>query len=222
MDVHAMREDDASEIPPENGKGAEPKYDGVVLPEHASAYYSPRPPPATTAHDTIETEPVRLDPAIDPGLIPTQRLTVPEAEPPEIPLRSDAPTVLVPVVRARQRRRRAAAMVLAGVVGVTAGIGYALLNSPPSAAPDRRVPALPVDVPGAVVVISSAVGSGPEPPVDSQASTVPSDSPATLPPSVPSSQTVARKEGAPTVGAHHQSRRPAAWFKAESPKAWIK
>jgi hypothetical protein len=52
----------------EQDTGAEDEAEGrtslerVELPDHASAYYSPVPPPAITQHQTIETEAVRIDP----------------------------------------------------------------------------------------------------------------------------------------------------------------
>jgi len=113
----------------ERGGSRAAQQDAVVLPEHASAYFSPRPPPISTEHPTLETRPVRLDPAIDPDRAPTQRISVDGLQPPPWlgePLRSDAPTVLVPIVRARKRRQRLLAGIAAAAVGAAAGIFYGL------------------------------------------------------------------------------------------------
>ena len=55
--------------------------DLVVLPEHASAYFSPRTPPSATEHRTIETDAVRLDPEIDIQRAKTRKVSV--APPPD-------------------------------------------------------------------------------------------------------------------------------------------
>jgi hypothetical protein len=99
--------------------------DSVVLPEHSSAYFSPRSPPTTSVHQTIETEAVRLDPAIDPDNAVTQPLSVEGLKPPPWlgdRLLANAPTVLIPVVRERRRKKRLIAGVIAAAIGAAAGV----------------------------------------------------------------------------------------------------
>jgi hypothetical protein len=73
--------------------------DEVVLPEHASAYYSPRPPPAATEHATIETAAIRLDPSIDVQHAETRRISVEALSPTlwfDAPNSSDNPVAFSP------------------------------------------------------------------------------------------------------------------------------
>jgi hypothetical protein len=112
--------------------GQEPP-DSVVLPESASAYYSPRPLPMATSHITVETEAVRLDPSIDPTLASTHRVSVDGLEPPPWLANrpaSDSPTVLVPVIRARRRRRRAVWGIFAALLGAALGVAFGLARGP--------------------------------------------------------------------------------------------
>lgn len=197
-----MRDDDR----PGHGPSRDPTVEPVVLPEHASAYYSPRSPPAETAHRTIEVVAVKLDASVDPRLADTQRVSIDGLQPPPwlasaggSGSTSDAPTVLVPIVRARRLRRRALATTSAAIAGAALGAWFGLRGEArPSPA------AAPVPLP------SPAAAPSPEP------------TPA------PSASARAGLPDAPETahGKRSQSRRvasaPSAWFKAEPPKAWIK
>jgi hypothetical protein len=201
-----------------------------VLPEHASAYFSPRSPPTNTAHQTIETEAVRLDPAIDPDNAVTQPLNVEGLKPPPWlgdRLLSNAPTVLIPVVRERRRRKRLVAGILAAAIGGLAGVVYGVSRPPPGVAsspvsPARGAPTLGSERPALV--------EPPAPPGSSAKSGAQAADPAPAPtPSaaeftqlaaraVPSSRrSVAGRRPAPAV-----SSSPSAWLKSEPPKVWVK
>jgi hypothetical protein len=139
--------------------------DSVVLPESASAYYSPRPIPAATSHATVETEAVRLDPSIDPTLASTHRVSVEGLDPPPwlaTPPRSDSPTVLVPVVRARRRKRRVVWGIGAAIVGAVLGIVFGLARGPSEGdTPGASQPSV------ATADLSNAVAARPAVPVQS-------------------------------------------------------
>lgn len=88
------------------GKGTKPEakaLDRVELPKSASAYYSPKPPPATTQHRTMEVEAVRVDPALEFDVEDTVRMQVAELPSPSVD--RNARTQLLPVVRRRRRIR---------------------------------------------------------------------------------------------------------------------
>jgi hypothetical protein len=201
-----------------------------VLPEHASAYFSPRSPPTTSAHQTIETEAVRLDPAIDPDNAVTQPLKIDGLQPPPWlgdRLLSNAPTVLIPVVRERRRKKRLVAGVIAAAIGAAAGIVYGVSRPSPRAAPSP------------VTLVSPPPNKGSEPPAHLEPVAAPpsvpqpgpiSAEPAPVPPqssaefkqltarAVPSS----RRSVAPRRAAPAASGAPSAWLKAEPPKVWVK
>jgi hypothetical protein len=145
----------------------------VVLPEHASAYCSPRLPPAVTAHSTIETASVRLDPAIDPTLAVTERLNVDGLEPPPWLVsgaRSDAPTVLLPIVRARRRGRRLIAALTATGIGAAIGVAVGLTRGPDDE-PARAPTSLRI---AAEAIRSSAAPSSAAPSSEAPSSAAPS------------------------------------------------
>jgi len=207
--------------------------DTVALPEHASAYFSPRSPPTSTAHQTLETEAIRLDPAIDPDNAVTQQVRVEGLQPPpwlgQQPLRSDAPTVLVPLVRARRRRTRALAAVVAALVGVVVGIGYGVTRpiSPrqpaDSASPAVRLPEPPASRPAA----TSSAGGVETPSTAEPAIAAPGASAAAAPSSEKSTQLASHsspigRAQAATRRARPVSSAPSAWLKSEPPKAWFK
>ncbi len=208
---------------------AEPESADVALPEHASAYFSPRPPPSSTSHQTIETEAIRLDPAIDPDTAVTQQMKVGGLSPPPWlgqPLpRSDAPTVLVPIVKARRRRQRVAG--LAALVGVLAGIAYGVtrpISPRQPAAPAQQPPVsvlrttarpAPVPPPVATQVEPRAAAQSAAPLASAAGETEKSTQPSTHP-SPTSRVQVGTRRPRPSSSA------PSAWLKSEPPKAWFK
>ena len=207
---------------------AEPDSD-VALPEHASAYFSPRPPPSSTSHQTIETEAIRLDPAIDPDTAVTQQMKVGGLQPPPwlgqpMP-RSDAPTVLVPIVKARRRRQRVAG--LAALVGVLAGIVYGVTRpiSP-------RQPAASAQQPPVSVAHTTARPAPAPPPVATQVeprTTEQTAAPLASAAVETEKSTQLSTHPSPTSRVQVGTRRPrpsssapSAWLKSEPPKAWFK
>ncbi len=212
-------------------EGPDPRAsDTVALPEHASAYFSPRPPPTSTSHQTLETEAVRLDPAIDPDNAVTQPLNVDGLQPPPWlgeRLRSDAPTVLVPIVRAR-RRRRLVAGIVAAAIGVLAGVVYGVTRplSPrqmgTSASPAVAAQPPAVTAPAPSPTLLAAPSTAPEAQTPAVAAPPPSamidektTQPATDLAPIVRVQAVARR-------AHPAPSAPSAWLKSEPPKAWFK
>jgi hypothetical protein len=207
-----MTDEDRSESA---SPGDQPGSD-VVLPEHASAYFSPRPPPALTQHRTIETEAVQFDPAIDPDLAETRRMQARSSEPPtwpdvEGPV-ADAPTVLVPVVRARRMRRRLVAGLGAALLGGAGGVIFGLLDEPAAVVSSKAAtPAVASAVVAAQGVSERAV-LPPLPPAGTGEAT-------TLEPSTPA---------APAEGRKHEIASSSATATPNGPKAtpktsaWIK
>jgi hypothetical protein len=210
--------------------------EGVVLPEHASAYFSPRPPPVATAHQTIETDAVRLDPAIDPDNAVTRPLVVDGLQPPpwlSERVRSNAKTVLVPIVRARKRRRRLVVGVIAAAIGGAAGVVYGFSRPLPprdsSITPGAPAQAAPTPMP--MPTLGSAgprtEATNPAPPTEEPATVASAPPPAhsvaiaekTQP--VPRSVPMGRRSAVPR-GVGQASSAPSAWFKSEPPKPWFK
>jgi hypothetical protein len=189
----------------------------VVLPEHASAYYSPRAPPVATSHQTLEIAAVKLDPSVDPRLADTHRVSIDGLEPPPWlsgpgPV-SDAPTVLLPIVRARRLRRRALAALAVALIGAGFGIWFGLTSELGSS-----MPSLPKSASVAPLRRSETASLPPvafSVPAAVPAPVRPAPSPRAAP--APSAST-SRARGAPRGVA---SAAPA-WFKSEPPKAWIK
>jgi hypothetical protein len=207
--------------------------DGVVLPEHASAYFSPRSPPVATAHQTIETEAVRLDPAIDPDNAVTRPLAVDGLQPPpwlQQRIRSDAKTVLVPIVRARKRRRRLVAGVVAAAIGGAAGVVYGFSRPLPAHEGDAPVIPKPQVAPPTMGSVQASEETEPAPPATDVIP--PSTSPAAAAPrasatAVEKTQPTARSvpTGHPSAAAKHvreAASAPNPWFKSEPPKPWFK
>lgn len=133
--------------------GAEDDAAAVSLPEHASAYYSPRPPPAVTSHETLELLPVKLDPAVDPRFSDTHRVSVDGLQPPpwlarEGPSLATDDTVLVPSVRARRTRFRASTAALAAIFGATLGGWFGLRHMENSGGDGGVLSQVPRTVPG--------------------------------------------------------------------------
>ncbi|HVW25441.1 MAG TPA: hypothetical protein VHC69_08720 [Polyangiaceae bacterium] len=204
----------------------------VALPEHASAYFSPRSPPIASAHPTLETEAIRLDPAIDPDNAVTRPLKVDGLSPPPWlgqPLRSDAPTVLVPVVRARRRRKRAMVGIAAAAVGILAGIVYGVTRpisprQPADFAP-QPVHASAPETPRPTTDLVAPPAAAPEPSPAEEPSSAPAPSSAT--PDEKSTQLAPRSspnwraQAAPRR-ARPASSAPSAWLKSEPPKPWFK
>jgi hypothetical protein len=236
-DIDVMADDHRRRGPGQRGpEGAALEgSESVVLPEHASAYFSPRSPPTSTSHQTIETEAIRLDPAIDPDNAVTQPLNVDGLQPPPWlgeRLHSNSPTVLVPIVRARRRRRRLLAGILAAAIGVLAGVVYGVTRplSPRQTATSGALPE-PLPVPAAVsrtVKPDSDPSPLPTPTPAQQAA--PSSLGAETPPT-----TSAEKSTQPAVHSvpmgheqaagrrtHPAASSPSAWLKPEPPKAWFK
>ena len=207
--------------------------DTVALPEHASAYFSPRSPPTSSAHPTVETEAIRLDPAIDPDNAVTRPLKVDGLSPPPWlgqPLRSDAPTVLVPVVRARRRRKRAMVGIAAAAVGILAGIVYGITRpiSPRQSADFVSQPAhaSAPETPRPTADLVEPPAAAPEPSPTENPSDAPAASSSTLP-DEKSTQLVSRSSPnwrgqAATRPARPASSAPSAWLKSEPPKPWFK
>jgi hypothetical protein len=226
-EFHVMADDDRKRAPGQHeAQRSTSDPADVVLPEHASAYFSPHPPPTSSSNPTLETEAVRLDPAIDPDEAPTQPVKI--VEPPAwlgVPLQSDAPTVLVPIVRARRRRRVFAALA-AALVGVAAGVVYGFSRPIPSA----RVTASPslaggssvaaptagstLDFPTAAPPTAAPTPAAPE----DEAPSVASD-PSSIATAVRPVPTRPGQKGRPTSAA---SGAPSAWFKSAPPKPWFK
>lgn len=212
-----MTDEDRSESA---SPGDQPGSD-VVLPQHASAYFSPRPPPALTQHRTIETEAVQFDPAVDPDLAETRRMQPRSSEPPtwpdvERPV-ANAPTVLVPVVRARQVRRRLVAGLLAAFIGGAGGVIFGLLDKPVAVGPSQAAtPA--VTVPPVVAAFPSAA------PAASSLPPAEAPSPAAPPPAPPSAVRKHETVVSAATAAPHGPKAPpktSAWLKPEPPRAWI-
>lgn len=208
----------------------------VVLPEHASAYFSPRSPPAALSHDTIETEAVRLAPNIDPDQADTRPIRVESVPPPAWHVSRadvDSPTVLIPAVRARRQLRTMSGvaaiwfvvLVLAAVRWLQTDRSDAVLSSASAASPPaaRTVPvAAPepstVLAPTAAPATRALAAAAPPPaaPVNSLSMTDDAAASATA--------------SARASGTHHSvsSRpRPApraseAWLDPGPPKAWLK
>ncbi len=206
--------------------------ESVALPEHASAYFSPRSPPVSTTHQTLETEAVRLDPAIDPDNAVTQPLKVDGLQPPPWlgqPLRSDAPTILVPVVRARRRRRRAIAGVVAAAVGILVGVIYGVTRPIPPRQTADFVPS-PVHASAPATTRPAATAAAEPPPALDTAPTPSSSSAQSLAPGGDTGKsTQLNSRSSPNGRAQAANRRvrpsasaPSAWLKSEPPKAWFK
>jgi hypothetical protein len=192
-----------------------------VLPEHASAYFSPRPPPALTQHRTIETEAVQFDPAIDPDLAETRRMQARSSEPPtwpnvEGPV-ANAPTVLVPVVRARKMRRRLAAGLAAALLGGAGGVIFGLLDDPVAVAPPR---AATTAVAAPVVATEPTAEALPLPPADTEKSTA-VDSQAAVAPSGARKHEITSASATGTPNGPKATPKTSAWIKAEPPRVWI-
>jgi hypothetical protein len=214
-----MTDEDRSESA---SPGDQPTSD-VVLPEHASAYFSPRPPPALTQHRTIETEAVQFDPAIDPDLAQTRRMQARSSEPPtwpdvDAPV-ANAPTVLVPVVRARRMRRRLVGGLVAALLGGAGGVIFGLLDDPAPVASSKAAT-------GAVATVATAepvtepAAAPPAPPA-----TLPTEAPATaeapvLPPESRKRETPISSATAAPSGPK-AAPKTSAWIKVEPPRAWI-
>jgi hypothetical protein len=222
-----MADDDRKRAPGQDAaQGSTSDPTEVALPEHASAYFSPRSPPSSASHPTLETEAIRLDPAIDPDEAPTQPVKIIEA--PAwlgVPLQSDAPTVLVPIVQARRRRRRLLAAVAAALVGVAAGVVYGFTRPLPAVHSPARQPAVrsadapPTQVPG----IADEMGA-PSEPVQTAAGADEGQ---------PTSETPTLATGTRPVPTLHPASKvsrpaagspgaPSAWLKSEPPKPWFK
>jgi hypothetical protein len=110
----------------------------VELPDHASAYYSPVPPPATTQHQTIETEAVRIEPQVDADFADTQRIQTHDL--PSID--RNAPTLMLREVAPPARPPGGRAAFLVGATAIALG---ALLWSVTSSDDEALTPA-PVEV----------------------------------------------------------------------------
>ncbi|HEX4335379.1 MAG TPA: hypothetical protein VH062_05665 [Polyangiaceae bacterium] len=230
-----MADDHRRRAPGQRGvEGLDPQMpESVALPEHASAYFSPRSPPVSTSHQTIETEAVRLDPAIDPDNAVTQPLNVEGLKPPPWlgeRLRSDAPTVLVPIIRQRRRRRRLIAAIIAAAVGVLAGVVYGVTRplSPRQTAgsTSAHVAATPAPEPDAVARDAPSLAAPAPPPPDETASAIetPTPSPTSGEKTTQPAATTAPTGHAQAVArpAHPAAGSPSAWLKSEPPKAWFK
>jgi hypothetical protein len=202
-----------------------------VLPEHASAYFSPRQPPTSTSHQTLETEAVRLDPAIDPDNAVTQPLNVDGLQPPPWlgeRLRSDAPTVLVPLVRARRQRRRLIAAIIAAGVGVLGGVVYGVTRP----LPPRQTASFAPPASAASLAVASTTKASSEPKTTAPALPAPTpEATEPVPAAEPSGENTTQPEvtSAPKRRAQAAARRvpaagssPSAWLKSEPPKAWFK
>lgn len=217
---HVMSDDDGSDHrAPKDASLGSGGVEPVVLPEHASAYYSPRSPPAVTSHRTIETAAVKLDSSLDPRVADTQRVSIDGLEPPPWldggsgPV-SDAPTVLVPIVRARRFRRRLLAAAIVALIGATFGAWFGLMRETPSP-PAKSIEAR-VESPQVTPTAPTSTAFGP---TQSSSVLTPVAVPSAIAPAGGSSASgsgVAR--GVPRRVASSSS----AWFKAEPPKAWIK
>jgi hypothetical protein len=216
-----MTDEDRSESA---SPGDQPGSD-VVLPEHASAYFSPRPPPALTQHRTIETEAVQFDPAIDPDLAETRRMQARSSEPPtwpdvEGPV-ANAPTVLVPVVRARRTRRRLVAGLVAALLGGAGGVIFGLLDDPASVAPSKaEAPAVAPAVVAAQPASEPAAVTSPLPPAGKGETPV-VESPAPIGPTEGRRHEITTSSATGTPTGPKATPKTSAWIKVEPPRAWI-
>jgi len=215
-----MTDEDRSESA---SPGDQPTSD-VVLPEHASAYFSPRPPPALTQHRTIETEAVQFDPAIDPDLAQTRRMQARSSEPPtwpdvDAPV-ANAPTVLVPVVRARRMRRRLVGGLVAALLGGAGGVIFGLLDDPaPVVSSKAATPAVATVATAAEALPVPAVA----PPADPANSPTEAPAVAEAPVLTPESRKRETPNSSATAAPNGPKAAPktSAWIKVEPPRAWI-
>ncbi len=206
----------------------------VVLPEHASAYFSPRSPPAALSHDTIETEAVRLAPNIDPDQADTRPIRV-ESVPPSpwhVPrVDVDSPTVLIPAVRARRQFRTMGGvaaiwlvvLVLAAVRWLQSDRSDPVLSSASAASPTtaRTVPvATPEPVPVAAPTAASApsAAAAPVPAAPATSLSMTDDPAASATASTRTSGTHRSVSSRPRVA----PRASEAWLDPGPPKAWLK
>jgi hypothetical protein len=212
-----MSDDDGSDHgAPEDASPGAGGVESVVLPEHASAYYSPRSPPAVTSHRTIETAAVKLDSSLDPRVPDTHRMTIDGLDPPPWlgggsgPI-SDAPTVLVPIVRARRFRRRLLAAGAIALVGATLGAWFGSRREGPANRGEARVGSSAV-----TPAVPASTVSGPVLPSSVRLSVA---APSAIAPVAAASTS---GSGIPRGGSRRVASSSSAWFKAEPPKAWIK
>jgi hypothetical protein len=190
-----------------------------VLPEHASVYYSPRPPPVATEHPTLEAIAVKLDVSVDPRLADTHRVSVDGLEPPPWlgpgSAAAHSPTVLLPAVRARRARRRVVASAIAATMGAAAGVWFGLSDVSRPVEGSSASP--PVLVATAAPVVTSPAATAPLPAPPSSplaAAETPATALSALPVSAPASSSP-----------HSVSQRKtasSAWIHDEHPKAWLK
>src|SRR5262245_60198185 len=213
---------------PEGAGGHGPDPEGpesVVLPEHASAYFYPRNPPTSSAHQTIETEAVRLDPAIDPDNAVTRPLNVVNLQPPPWlgdSLLANAPTVLIPVVRQRRRKKRHVAGIPAAAIGAAVGVVYGVSRPAPTPRASSSVAAAPAaPTHRAVVPVEATVNAPPPAAVEPTAPTArpPTESKQLSAPVVPSSRRSPAPRRPPSAA---PSGAASAWLKVEPPKVWVK
>jgi hypothetical protein len=155
----------------EDSDGGPTSLERIELPDHASAYYSPVPPPAVTQHQTIETEAVRLDPDLaEDGVDGGDTVRVPAHQLPSAADRN-APTVMLRALHrpAEPHARRRAVLGVLSVVAVMATVTVLLIPrsrnedviepSPSEQAPAAAVPsARPLPPP---VALPSANGARP-------------------------------------------------------------
>ncbi|HEX4476227.1 MAG TPA: hypothetical protein VH142_14175 [Polyangiaceae bacterium] len=208
----------------------------VVLPEHASAYFSPRSPPAALSHDTIETEAVRLAPNIDPDQADTRPIRVESVPPPAWHISRvdvDSPTVLIPAVRARRQLRTMGGvaaiwfvvLVLAAVRWLQTDRSDPVLSSASAASSPtaRTVPvAAPAPLPVPVTITApapsalAAVAPPPAAPANSLSTT--DDAAASATASTRTSGTHRSVSSRPRPA----PRASEAWLDPGPPKAWLK
>jgi hypothetical protein len=210
--------------------------DEVVLPEHASAYYSPRMPPAATEHRTIETDAVRLDPSIDVQLAETRRIST-EALSPTLwftaPPSSDTPVALVATRGRGGFGTRLAVGAIWSLVLVLGGVYWMQTGTSDrqiavSATASNPTPALTSPV---VTAAPRAAGA---PPIAASASSAPEGVPAVAPPPGTDAARLAVNEvtsapkirrpvpSSPRVESARGASAPAPGFGPGMPKAWIK
>jgi hypothetical protein len=219
-----MSDDEGSE----NTSSGDQSGADVVLPEHASAYFSPRSPPAVSSHRTIETEAVQLDPSVDPDLAQTRRMEPRPSEPPTWPdvdgPVANSPTVLVPVVRARRMRRRVLAGLVAALLGGTGGVVFGLLDAPPPPRGAATSGAPPGVTARAIAPGDPLAAEPPSPAVPDP--TQKAEIQETGDPSPPITTATTPKIGvdAPAAASAAKATPPktSAWIKSEPPHAWIR
>ena len=108
----------------------------VELPDHASAYFSPKPLPAVSDHRTLETAAVRLHPSLDFDGADTQRLPV--APFLEDTVDRNAKTVLVRAIAPRRRSRAVLGVIGIGAVCLGGVFVWALYGNGPDTAQDAE------------------------------------------------------------------------------------